>query len=350
MLLKLPLLNQAMEIGNARIELKPGEQRVTIASAAALGAHWQGTIWRSANPAPVAGGVATPAWEFDLTADHLDAAELDRWIGSRARPNWLARLFAPEKTTVAQISGPGPLSQLHAHGDLRADSFTLTPLEVRTLHTQVEMIGRKVNFSQFEAKLDGGAISGGLLASLDADPSYSLHATVKDVSITELAAANPELRDRVSGLLSGDVRLTMHGVGREKLLDSLKGEGHVFGNRAEIRGLDLSSGAEAPSSPELSGQFSSVNADLSVEARKIRFEKIALVEANGSYEGRGMSDFSRTIIFQLWPRVQLPGLKRTDPHPPERSFRVTGALEAPLVFVEPISTSTTQPVPASVRH
>jgi uncharacterized protein involved in outer membrane biogenesis len=342
-ILKLPLLNQSIEIANARIELQPGEQRVTIVDAVAFGTRWQGTIWRGVDAAP-------PSWQFDLAADHLDAAELDRWIGPRARPNWLTRIFAPDTNTSSQVAGPGPLSQLRAHGSLRIDAFTLAPLELQKVRAEVEMLGRNVNFSEFDAKLNGGTISGGLLASLDADPGYWLHASVRDVSITELAAPSFELRDRVSGLLSGDMRLSLHGIGREKLLDSLKGEGHISATRVGIRGLDLSAPADESAARDFGAQFSLVNADVTVDLRKIRFQKVALVDGAGSYEGSGTSDFSRAILFQLWPRVELPRLKRTDVHLPEKILRVNGSLEAPHVFVEPISTSTTQPVPASVRH
>lgn len=343
-ILKLPLLNQPVEIANARIELKPGEQRVTITDASALGAHWQGTIWRAMNN-------ATPSsWEFDLAADHLNAADLDRWIGPRARPSWISRLFTPDTTATAQISGPGPLSQLRAHGSIRADAFTLAPLQLQKLHAQVEMLGRNVNFSEFDAKLNGGIISGGLLASLDADPSYWLHAALKDVSAADLCPPDSELRDRVSGLLSGDVRLSFHGVGREKLLDSIKGEGRISASRVVIRGLDFSSPSVAQISRDSAGQFSLFAADVSVDARKLQFQKVSLVDGAGSYEGVGTSDFSRSIQFTLSRRLQLPSLKHNDLHAPERLIRLNGTLDAPRVSVEPISTSTTQPVPASVRH
>jgi len=341
--LTLPLLNQPVEIANARIELKSGEQRVTLSDASALGARWQGTIWHTMNAAP-------SSWEFDLAADHLNAADLDSWIGPRARPSWISRLFTPDATSVAQISGPGPLSQLRAHGSLRADAFTLAPLQLQKLHAQVEMLGRNVNFSEFDAKLNGGIISGGLLASLEADPSYWLHAALKDVSATDLCPPDSELRDRVSGLLSGDVRLSFHGVGREKLLDSIKGEGRISAARVAIRGLDFSPPSVAQVSRDSSGQFSLFTADISVDARKLQFQKISLVDGAGSYQGIGTSDFSRSIHFSFSRRLQLPGLKHSDLHPPERLIRLDGTLDAPRVSVEPISTSTTQPVPASVRH
>jgi uncharacterized protein involved in outer membrane biogenesis len=359
MTLKLPLLNQSVEIESAKIELRPGEPRVTILKASALGAHWQGTIWRSDAPPQSKNASATelarlsaaPEWEFDLAADHLDAAELDRWIGPRARPNWLERIFTPETRANSPVLGPGPLSQLRAHGTLRAETFTLAPLEVQSLRAQIEMLGRNINFSEFDAKLDGGTISGGLDARLEADPTYHLHSSMKDVNVAELALANPDLRDRLSGQLSGEVKLSFHGVGREQLLDTLKGEGHLSATQFAIRGMDLSvpsaSDAEHSASDE---QFSLVNAEISVDARKIHFQKIALVAGNGLFDGKGTSDFSRIIQIDFWRPPQSKALARVDLHSENKFIRVSGSLEAPRVSFQLFPAGATLPEPAVVRH
>ena len=334
MTLKLPLLNQSVEIENAKIELKPNEPRVTIAKATALGAHWQGTIWRNDLASPAING-STPEWQFDLAADHLDAAELDRWIGPRARPNWLARIFTSAGNAAPQISTPGPLSQLHARGTLRADTFTLAPMEVQSLRAQIEMLGRNVNFSEFEAKLNGGTISGGLRTSLDADPTYWLHATVKNVDVADLAGSNADLRDRLTGQLSGDVKLSFHGIGREQLLDTLKGEARLSATRFAIRGVDLSAPSMQDAAPSTPGeQFSLVNAEIAVDARKIHFQKIALVAANGSFDGKGTSDFSRAIQIDFWRPPQSVANARVDVHSANKFIRVSGSLEAPHVSFE----------------
>jgi len=359
MILKLPLLNQSVQVENAKIELNPRDQRVTIVKATALGAHWQGTIWRSDIPAapnkssPTAGSApagAAPEWEFDLAADHLDAAELDRWMGPRARPNWLARFFSSEGSASSSIRGPGPLSQLRARGTLRADTFTLAPLEVQSLRAQIEMLGQNLNVSEFDATLNSGAISGGLLASLDADPSYWLHATLKNADVAELALPNADLRDRLTGQLSGDVRLSLHGIGREKLLDSLKGDAHLSATRLEIRGLNLSAPSEDAASSASGEQFSLVNAEISVDARQIHFQKIALVAGKGLFDGKGTSDFSRAIQIDLWRPPQSTAIARVDLHSENRFIRISGSLEAPRVSFELFPTGATLPEPAAVRH
>jgi AsmA-like C-terminal region len=360
MTLKLPLLNQAVEIENAKIDLKPGEPRITILNASALGAHWQGTIWRNdalpsqnknASASEFAQPVSAPEWQFDLAADHLDAAELDRWIGPRARPSWLARIFSSEGGANSTIPGPGPLSQLRARGTLRAETFSLAPLEVQSLRTQIELLGRNINFSEFDAKLSGGTISGGLLASLEADPTYHLHASMKDVNVAELALANPDLRDRLTGQLSGDVKLSFHGIGREQLLNTLKGEGHVSATQFGIRGMDLSApSANAAEHSVSNDRFSLVNAEISVDARKIHFQKIALVAGNGLFDGKGTSDFSRIIQIDFWRPPQSKALARVDVRPENKFIRVSGSLEAPRVSFQLFPAGATLPEPAVVRH
>jgi hypothetical protein len=360
MILKLPLLNQSVEIENAKIELKPNEPRVTILKASALGAHWQGTIWRVDFPsspnknfaaAEIAPANNIPEWQFDLDADHLDAAELDRWIGPRARPSWLARIFTSDGAANSPIPGPGPLSQLRARGKLRADGFTLAPLEVHSLRAQIEMLGRNVNIYEFDAKLNGGAISGGLLANLDADPSYHLHAALKDVNVAELSMPAAELRDRLTGQLSGEMKLSFHGIGREQLLDTLKGEANLSATRLEIRGLDLSAPSDDDAAPSSSSeQFSLVNAEISVDSRKIHFQKIALVAANGLFDGKGTSDFARAIQIDLWRPPQSRAVSRADVHPENKFIRVSGSLEAPRVSFQLFPAGATLPEPAVVRH
>ena len=272
--LRLPLLNQPVEIGDTKIELNMTERRITVQKASALGANWQGTISRRENTGTVPAkpvtrnsGVAKSVamnseaaksgftgWDFDLTADHLDATELDRWLGPRERPGWFARLLSPQDASAkdsssgnsAALAGHvGPLADLHARGNLKVGSFVLAPLEVEKLSANVEMQGRTVNFSRFGAQFCSGEISGGLLLNLDADPSYWLRLSATNVNAAELGALSPALESRLAGQLSGEVRVSMHGIGRENLLASLKGAGTLSAKGATIQGFYLSD--EAPS-------------------------------------------------------------------------------------------------------
>lgn len=388
--LRLPLLNQPIEIADTKIELSPVERRITVRKASALGAHWQGIVSKREIAAPVsakpagklaaapAGNPAYTGWNFDLTADHLDAIQLDQWLGPRARPSWLTRLFSSEDASAnssafgsaaGQAVHPGPLATLNARGNLKVGSFHLAPLVVQELRADVEMQGRDVNFSKFETQLCGGMISGRLLMKLEADPSYWLELTAENVDAAELAALNTELRGKVAGQISVEARVSMHGIGKEDLLNSLKGTGTLSAASATIQGFDLSNGAHSeepnpdgthtaggsgsiPTNP--SEQFPAVNAEFSIVSRKINFEKIALLNSEDPFEGRGTVDFGRGIEIDLWPQAMPENVeqevKQTGGETPVPTFRVTGTLEAPHVITVAAPRSAAQPAPPPARH
>ncbi len=362
--LRLPLLNQPVEIADTKIELNKTDRRITVKKASALGANWQGTISRREST----GTVATKSgatkhtftgWSFDLTADRLDATELDRWLGPRERPGWLSQLFTSQaesaKDSAAALAAhPGPLADLNARGNLRIGSFLLAPLEAEKLRADVEIQGRSVNLSRFEAQLCSGSISGGLLLNLEADPSYWLRASATNVDAAELGALSPVLRARLAGQLSGEVRVSMHGIGRENLLATLKGGGTLSAKSATIQGFDLSGGENARDSATTDSQFSLITAEYSVSSGKVNLERIDLLDSREPYEGHGTVDFGRGLELELWPHPMAAGVERMAGGPTVRRYRVTGFLEAPRVAIEGIPQGATQtapqPTPPPARH
>ena len=153
------------------------------------------------------------------------------------------------------------------------------------------------------------------------------------------------------GQLSGEVKLSLHGIGREQLLDTLKGEARLSATRFAILGVDLSAPSTEDAEPSGRGeQFLLVNAEVSVDARKIHFQKIALVAGNGQFDGKGTSDFSRAIQIDFWRPPQATAVSRVDLHPANRFIRVSGLLEAPHVSFELFPAGATLPEPAAVRH
>ncbi len=165
MTLKLPLLNQSVEIENAKIELKPNEPRVTIAKATALGAHWQGTIWRNNLPSPPNNAPRLTGNSISLPITLTPRSSIAGSVRAPVRIGSRAYLLRPE---MRRRKFPAPV-RYHSFTRTALCAQTLSPsrrLEVQSLRAQIEMLGRNVNFSEFEAKLNGGTISGGLLAEL----------------------------------------------------------------------------------------------------------------------------------------------------------------------------------------
>ena len=220
---RVPLLNRPIELAAARVELAPNNRRVTLNHTSAFGAHWQGSIlWKAGDPTP---------WRFDLAADRLDATDLDRWLGPRARPGWLARLFSP---SVSQNPLPVLPGALRARGTLRADTFVLAPLEAQNVRADIELDGRALEAQQLSARFYGGSVSGSLEAKLTANPVYRFLGRLDGVNAAALAATSAALGGRASGTLAGNVQFSAQGVGRDGFAGVARRAGRRDGHARHI--------------------------------------------------------------------------------------------------------------------
>jgi hypothetical protein len=126
-------LNQPVELQQARLMWLNGRRRAQIFRAEGFGATWSGNIFESDPANPDRGG----AWLAILNADHLDATELDRWVGPRSRPGWLERLLPSLLGGKAQeASGSELVRSLNVAGELRVDEFTVEKLKLQQVHLQ----------------------------------------------------------------------------------------------------------------------------------------------------------------------------------------------------------------------
>jgi hypothetical protein len=190
--------------------------------------------------------------------------------------------------------------------------------------------------------------------NLEADPSYWLHLSASNLDAAELGALSPPIQSRLAGQLSGEMRISMRGIGRENLLASLKGAGTLSAKGATVHGIYLSGEVHAEGETDADpaadsgrgdSQFSLVNAEYSVSSRKINFEKIELLDSKEPYEGRGTADFGRGLQLELWPRPITATVERMVGDPTMKRYRVTGTLEAPHVEIEAVPQGTAQPGP-----
>src|SRR5450432_423941 len=129
-------LNLPIVLEDARLEWKAGQRTATIGKAEAFGAGWSGTIAET----PEGGDGDWPRWQFRLHADHLDTAELDRWVGPRARPNWLQRLLP---SLLGNTNAGGKPSELlrrvSAEGDLSADFIGIEKIKLTQAHAKLSL-------------------------------------------------------------------------------------------------------------------------------------------------------------------------------------------------------------------
>jgi hypothetical protein len=325
--LQLPLLNQPIELGDVSVNLSTSLRSVTVARAEALGARWSGTMaWREG---------AAPAWKFDLAADKLDVSEADRWMGPRARPNWLARIFGGGAQQVAVIATP---AGLHASGTLRVDEFRLQGADATELRAGLDLDGRELTAEHLTAKIGGGTISGSLEAKLTASPAYRFTGRLDGVSAAAITQSDAVLSARPGGKLTGSVEFSASGVGRDALLASLAGRGYLSLSGADIEDVQLSDAVAAASKAGARDRFTYLQSGFSVGAKEIQLQDLVVAGANEVYLGSGRVDFARRLDLDLHPVPPVytknwlsPNEQRRVADPltgATRHVRVSGVLEA----------------------
>jgi AsmA-like protein len=231
-------LNQPVELENFRAEWHNARRKFTLGQVNAFGASWTGTVEQLGSVATDFGETELLAWSFQLHADHLDAAELDRWMGPRARPSWLQRLL-PAGLGGAAAPPPSVLLQrIRAEGELRADELAIEKIKLRQFEAHAKLAAFQLGLRNVRAQWSGGEVSGTAQAEFSAKPRYSIDAGLEKIVIAQtpwLARAS----DRLAGTVSGSVEIHAEGIGRDALIESLAGKGELRLTNVELRGWDL---------------------------------------------------------------------------------------------------------------
>lgn len=334
-------VNQPLVFPRAHVEFAPTQRTVTISSAAAFGATWRGSIARK---------VSDSQWSFDLTADSLDAVELDRWLGPRARPGFLARMIGSD--TGGSDSGAPPalladafVTRLAARGRLRAGAIALPPMHIEKFDGQAELDGRTIRIHGAQGDFFGGKISGSLDARLVPNPSYDFQGHFDRVDLALLGRSVPSLSGRIAGIASATLALSAHGIGRQDLINSIEGQGILNGRNVSLRGIDLSSTASGTSAPALPGTFAALQGPYSVRNKSIDFVNVLLQSPEGRLEADGRVDFSHALNIRIHPSSIDSASTPAADSPP--SFLLGGTIESPNLFLA--SAANKPPARASSR-
>ena len=176
-------MNQPLKLEDASLEWKDGLRRATIGRADAFGATWSGGIKEAAALNALGGS----DWGFQLHADHLDATELDRWFGPRARPNWLQRLLSSLLGNNNAGAKPSELlRRVSAEGELSADGVTIEKLKLAKAKAKLAFHDLHLEVREAEAQWAGGTVHGGMKAVFSASPKYEITAGVDGVNLAQV--------------------------------------------------------------------------------------------------------------------------------------------------------------------
>jgi AsmA-like C-terminal region/AsmA family len=315
-------INQPLLLAKAHVEFAPSQRTVRLSAAEAFGAVWHGSIARI---------YSDKQWVFDLAADHLDAAELDRWLGPRARPGFLARFTGSNSDASAAPLADGVVTRLPAHGRLRADAIVIPPMRIEQFDGEAELAGRTVRIRNAHADFFGGKISGSFDAQLLPDPSYEFQGRFDRVDLAQLGLAVSFLNNRIGGNASATLTLSAHGIGRQDLIASMQGQGTLNGRNVELRGSNLSAVFAGDNQDTASDLFASVQGMYRIQDRGIDLANFVMDSSRGRLEGEGRIDFSHALNIRVHPSIFQAAATPTSASPP--SFLLSGTIEIPKLIL-----------------
>jgi uncharacterized protein involved in outer membrane biogenesis len=331
-------LNQQLQVANAACIWEHGKRSVLLGAVQGFGTTWSGALREN----PAADGDTQARWNFSLNGGEVNAADIDRWVGPRARPGWLRNLLsslggAPNDASqdathslsvAASGSGSELLSQVDAEGDLSLDSLTIEKLEFDKVRAAGRLRGLQLAAGEVEAQWAGGKVHGKLSAKFSPRPAYDVTVQLDDASLAELPAL-PNVTERWSGLASGVLHLTTEGVGREDLLQNLAGQGKVNLRNVEFRGWDvgasvLDGAAHAGVSHWASGAGAFVLLHRSLKLDSVRLD-----------DGKQWTLVNGTIDFASEAELSIKTANGEGPAARQTlggyTLKVSGPLESPLV-------------------
>jgi hypothetical protein len=331
-------LNQPLQLAKTRIEWRDGARFADIGTIEGFGATWTGTATR-----PVSIDPDTPGkWNFQLHADHLNAAELDRWIGPRARPSWLRRLLP---SLLGGTPGPSAASsaselvrRVNAEGELHIDDFSMENLALQKVTVIGALHDLRLDIRDAFAQWAGGNVHARVNAKFLPRPSYDIAADLDHVDLAKLPAV-PRITDRFAGFASGTLHVTTQGVGRDELLQHLAGRGDVRVRNVDFRGWDVSASVADGQPRTGQSHWATGEGTFSLRERAIVLAGLRLESGREFTFVKGTVSFGRDA--DLTVQTSIDGRREIHASEASRVLKISGPLDVPRVSVEP--TLTRQP-------
>jgi hypothetical protein len=326
-------LNQPLNILESTLNWKEGQRSVDVVRVEGFGGTWSGSIAERA----FADGENTPPWNFTLTTDRMNATELDRWVGPRARPNWLQRLLP----SLLRGSSPNPAAselvrQMNADGELNIGELTVERLKLANVHAEGSLHDLLLDVREANAQWAGGAVHAQIHAKFAPLPKYDVTAKLDRVNLAQIPAPG-RFAERLAGLASGTVHVETEGVGRDELLQKLTGGGEVKLQNAEFRGWDVSASVADGAPHTGTSRWTSGAGKFTMRNRGVIVDALTLESAAERTSLQGTVSFARDADLTI---ETLSAGKR-----PARTFginesgrvlKIFGPLDGPRVSVEKV--------------
>jgi hypothetical protein len=320
-------LNRPLQLNKARLDWKDGQRSASVTDVEGFGATWSGQLTQAGVDAD---GAAR--WSFQLHANHLDAANLDRWMGPRARPGWLQRLLASLLGGGATNPAASELLRhVNAEGELRVDEFTLEKIKFGQVRASGALHDLHLDLRQADARCAGGRLRAKVRAAFLPRPSYDVTADLDRVDLRQIPVPG-NLPERFTGVASGTMHLTTQGVGRDELLQGLAGKGEVKLRDVEFRGWDVDASMTDGTPREGASHWATGQGSFLVRDRGIVFPGLRLDGATEATLLKGTLSFVRDSDLTLQTLVG----DETGSSLPEKGYvlKISGSLDVPKISIE----------------
>ena len=324
-------LNQPLSIFDGALTWSEGRHSARVLRVDGFGGTWTGTI-EETTPSD---SDSAPRWRFRLSADHLDAAELDRWVGPRARPSWLQRLL------LSLLGGAAPtppaselVRRVNAEGELDIAELSVEKLKLEQVHAKGSLRDLQLDVNEAEAGWAGGKVRASFAAKFLPRPNYNITARVERLNLAQVPGAG-RLAERLSGLASGTLQLKTEGVGRDELLGKLSGQGDLHLSNVEFRGWDVNASVADGAAHSGNSRWASGEASFRLKDRSLLLEELRLDGVKESTLVNGTLTFGRDADLA----IETAGLRKSKTRQASDAasgnvLKLLGPLDGPKVSVE----------------
>jgi uncharacterized protein involved in outer membrane biogenesis len=324
-------LNQPVKIAESQLDFDVGRRIARVISVEAFGGMWTGNI----EEATATEGENAPRWIFHLSGDQLDAAELDRWVGPRARPGWLQRLLP----SLLGGSAPSPpaselVRRVNAEGELEVGQLTIEKLRLERVRAKGSLHNLQLEVQDANAQWAGGNVRARIAANFLPRPAYNISAELEDVNLSQLPGTG-RIAERLTGIAAGTLHLKIEGVGREELLGKLEGRGNFHLTKVELRGWDVNASVADGAAHTGVSRWAAGTGSFRLKDHSIFLDDVKLDGGNQLTLVNGTLSFGQNadLAVETASTQKTKGLKPNAPGT-ARVLKISGPLDGLKVSVE----------------
>jgi hypothetical protein len=324
-------LNQPLNVFEGALDWIDGRRIARVMRVEGFGGTWTGNIEETARADEENGA----KWNFHLHVDQLNAADLDRWVGPRARPSWLQRLL-PSLLGGSAPSTPASelVRRVNAEGELGIAQLTIEKLKLEQVLAKGSLHDLQLNVREAQAEWAGGRVRASINAKFLPRPAYDIAAELERVNLAQLPGAG-RIAERLGGVASGTLQLKTEGVGRDELLGKLAGRGEFHLNKVEFRGWDVNASVEDGAARTGVSRWATGEVSLRLHDSSILLEDFRLDGGNQLTLVNGTLSFGRNANLA----IETTSARRSKDHSASDAgnghvLKISGPLDGPKVSVE----------------